>query len=728
MDKQNIDSYVSVPFFDGSFSSGKDDIFSCRTIESSDSDMSQSSNGSLDSQQDEDDLPQITYPKKIHLRPSEFLNTPLRAAKDEKLGTLVTNGDVSTAFSSHIRSQSHDKGSSRKFKTEPSKCTCTSDSNHLTSRQVKNSIVFPCVNKEQVHSQTECIDVPFESIPITTDHVSSSTSRWSPIVSKSVPNSWTPPRASGNQQTVTIESRHKIIYNNPVPGNIVGQSHFGNNKEYRGARPKYSAPTQNITVKLPLDPPQLQFMDTSSALSTPKAECTALNRVKNSSSSATISAAPDDNFNKKQTTLSASKPNSLLRPSVLINNSSVSSANSTATESVTVPSEVKPAVASISTQAYAPGTALQNIQYNKDTQNPDPIIIHQEPVDLELEQPDLGLIMIPDDHVQSQHVIQPEPQAVEIPHNPTIQVKNDVLNLFPDVDPAHLDTLCQQHTGHMAVNNICLLLLENIYPKNRDKSVSSEKKKNVPEMQSINYYKDYHSIVIPEIVIVKYQAQAFQILAQEFLWLSANDIKAVMKKVKHFYAPSYKALQTVWHQAVEIAQKKRSEHSSHVFRGLVFQANIPADQAGGTEYKISVRLLKNRRPVIKTHFAVIEELQKEIDFVKQKIKDTETEADHQVAVALNEQEYEDLGQCIECGCCFGEYPFEQMVQCYEGHLFCENCLRQYAKESVFGQGKADLICMTELCDSAFPKSQLMKALPLKIRAKYRWGQKKIKTG
>lgn len=56
-------------------------------------------------------------------------------------------------------------------------------------------------------------------------------------------------------------------------------------------------------------------------------------------------------------------------------------------------------------------------------------------------------------------------------------------------------------------------------------------------------------------------------------------------------------------------------------------------------------------------------------------------------MALNEEEYEVQGQCIECPCCCNECPFEKMVQCYEGHLACESCLQQYAKESVFGQGK-----------------------------------------
>ncbi|KAH8058537.1 hypothetical protein JL720_14032 [Aureococcus anophagefferens] len=69
---------------------------------------------------------------------------------------------------------------------------------------------------------------------------------------------------------------------------------------------------------------------------------------------------------------------------------------------------------------------------------------------------------------------------------------------------------------------------------------------------------------------------------------------------------------------------------------------------------------------------------------------------------------------LECGCCFCETPLPELVQCSEGHVFCRDCLAAYAREQVFGGGRARLACM---CRGMFVESQLRAALPPEQMAK-----------
>ncbi|KAF8196178.1 hypothetical protein BJ912DRAFT_1141053 [Pholiota molesta] len=84
--------------------------------------------------------------------------------------------------------------------------------------------------------------------------------------------------------------------------------------------------------------------------------------------------------------------------------------------------------------------------------------------------------------------------------------------------------------------------------------------------------------------------------------------------------------------------------------------------------------------------------------------------------AAAEDEDEEGG--IECQCCFADYPFTQMVQCPEAHLFCVNCVKTYASTELAASSAA-LVCMhSSGCALPFPVSELARALPTSLMELY----------
>lgn len=51
------------------------------------------------------------------------------------------------------------------------------------------------------------------------------------------------------------------------------------------------------------------------------------------------------------------------------------------------------------------------------------------------------------------------------------------------------------------------------------------------------------------------------------------------------------------------------------------------------------------------------EFDKEREWVLLKVTELATQRDEALAASVNEQEYQDNEEGIECGCCFAEYPF-----------------------------------------------------------------------
>ena len=312
--------------------------------------------------------------------------------------------------------------------------------------------------------------------------------------------------------------------------------------------------------------------------------------------------------------------------------------------------------------------------------------------------------------------------------------------MFEDIEDGYLRNLLHQWPGtpfEVLVNIVCNHLLENTnYPK---KQATSQIKTDTTRKEEPlkDYFTDYSSPATPF-----YKQQCMQMLAHEFRMVRMKDIKMVLKKFNSHYAPCKKALEDDILAAVDKMQKAMStmapsslpvtqvSNSNNQMQKAVSTAphssplmapsSLPVTQASNSNnpYHVALNLLKCQRSPSKMPVNLDPELQKEVDFVKKHKQMRNAEQDWLFALTLNEQQYEEEGQMIECGCCYGEAAFEDMVQCMEGHLFCSDCLRSYAKEATFGQGKALLTCMTSGCDSTFPVSQLQHCLPSNILSKY----------
>lgn len=92
---------------------------------------------------------------------------------------------------------------------------------------------------------------------------------------------------------------------------------------------------------------------------------------------------------------------------------------------------------------------------------------------------------------------------------------------------------------------------------------------------------------------------------------------------------------------------------------------------------------------------------------------------------------ESYGDGMECGCCFGKVPIEEMVACRnEGHLFCMDCIQSYVDTQVFANGSLGvskatgkqscelLCCDGSGCQSGFIEEHLQRVLSVKTLERY----------
>ncbi|MCJ8746433.1 hypothetical protein PDJAM_G00141700 [Pangasius djambal] len=310
----------------------------------------------------------------------------------------------------------------------------------------------------------------------------------------------------------------------------------------------------------------------------------------------------------------------------------------------------------------------------------------------------------------------PDPQTAQ--QDSLNMLVTRVVDLFPDVEEPYVVELIER-SEVKDLNVICNMLLENPeYPRKANSVLTQRSvllETNDNETQETENYFDYSKLkrVGPEVAM-----QAAEMLMGDFRMLSCQDIKWALNCLKGHYAITRKALYEALKKWQENStdpsgkRKKRKEPNERAFIEFKFEQG---------SFKLERKMYfleKNRRWCRSFDMPLEPSLMKELQFYEQKAKEMAEHEDFLLALQVNEEQYQKDGQLIECGCCCGEFAFEEMTQCSDGHLFCKECLVKYAQEAVFGSGRSELSCMEGSCTCSFPTSELEKVLPENILCKY----------
>ncbi|XP_040592757.1 E3 ubiquitin-protein ligase RNF216-like [Mesocricetus auratus] len=291
---------------------------------------------------------------------------------------------------------------------------------------------------------------------------------------------------------------------------------------------------------------------------------------------------------------------------------------------------------------------------------------------------------------------------------------------FPDVANGYVKEII--HLKHYYdLNVLCNFLLENPdYPKREDQVIMYPRSSLLPTQGDVMLPKvdfvDYSKLTPPDHGCI---LQAADHLMAEFKMLSSQDIKWALQQLKGHYAITRKTFS----DAIEKWQVESSETSGKQKNKKEMNQSSFIDfkfEQGNIKIEKRMYILDNKCQHCRSYDQkdLLPAMQQEQEFYEQKIKEKAEHEDFLLPLQMNAKPYEKDGQLIECRCCYGDFPFEELTQCSDAHLFCEECLIRYAQEAVFGSGQSELSCMKGSYTSSFPICELEKVIPQTILCKY----------
>ncbi|KDQ07483.1 hypothetical protein BOTBODRAFT_38782 [Botryobasidium botryosum FD-172 SS1] len=264
-----------------------------------------------------------------------------------------------------------------------------------------------------------------------------------------------------------------------------------------------------------------------------------------------------------------------------------------------------------------------------------------------------------------------------------------ILEIVPDVQPDYVRLLLKMHYetyGDQVDQAILHILLEsNNYPKierpNKKRKPVDEDDLKEKQKAKIDYASSDRDFEVGS----TYKQLAINHLIQSFPYVPLPHLRKVFAAKNSLYAPSH----------LQLLADSNSTARPPPFKKKVAPSKFDFPAVGDDE-----------------------DFTREREWLLNKLDEERAKEDQEVAQKLYEAEVEEAGEGVECGCCYSEYPFENMVQCPEAHLFCKGCAKTHA-ETLLGDRKTDILCIDQSgCRLAFPESEIARFLSEKTIALY----------
>lgn len=289
-----------------------------------------------------------------------------------------------------------------------------------------------------------------------------------------------------------------------------------------------------------------------------------------------------------------------------------------------------------------------------------------------------------------------------------------VQEIFPLVDPNHvLSKLTDPITQDSIQSIIQDLLSAPNYPK-----VKTDKKE--VKLKQVDFANDEYERNM------QYNFQCYEYLLQDFPLISKNGM---LKLLHHYQGRYYKTFMHIVDMIKSCKEGLNDIEKYDEYMRFRSGRNMVKIDPGkftldvqGIKYSL---LIKKSRKFEKRVEVTDKTLSDEITFTQNKINEWGSMVHKERTRMAARKKAQETGDTVECTCCYGDYAFEEMVSCKEGHLFCVDCLRRYTEERVFGnndlggKGSIELRCMdTSGCESWFSRDQLEKSLSSRVMKKY----------